>query len=194
MAQHKCGYHLRNENACNWDPNFLFRINTQKGIILLMLRLYASFHVNFSYRFFSSLFTIFDGPSVRACSQELGWPGWPVFRDFALSRNPFRCVYMWGRAEAGCKYLPYEHFIPVTGIKAGWILHSYTRPQDLRSFLISKPGLKFLIWTQGKIGSGKRPVVICRLGGWRGVGEREEGEFLGGSHGFQENREGRDQP
>ena len=60
MAQHKCGYHLRNEKACNWDPNFLFRINTQKGIIiiLLMLRLYASFHVNFSYRFFSAPFII----------------------------------------------------------------------------------------------------------------------------------------
>ena len=63
---------------------------------------------------------------LRSSSRE------PDFRDLALPLNllwNFRCVHMKGGAGLvpkmwvnGLEILPYEHFIPVTGIKAGWIL------------------------------------------------------------------------
>ena len=63
---------------------------------------------------------------LRSSSRE------PDFRDLALPLNllwNFRCVHMKGGAGlvpkmlvSGLEILPYEHFIPVTGIKAGWIL------------------------------------------------------------------------
>ena len=37
-----------------------------------------------------------------------------------------------------------------------------TRPQDLWPFLISETGLKFLIWTQGKIYPGNRANPVNR--------------------------------
>ena len=36
------------------------------------------------------------------------------------------------------------------------------RPQDLWPFLISETGLKFLIWTQGKIHPGNRASLVNR--------------------------------
>ena len=63
---------------------------------------------------------------LKASSHE------PGFRDFVFALNPlenFRCVHVRGRADSvlgisvrGLKILPYEHFSPVTGMKAGWIL------------------------------------------------------------------------
>ena len=108
---------------------------------------------------------------LRSSSHE------PGVRDFALPLSPlwnFWCVHVRGGAGSvpeilvsGLEILPYEHFIPVTGMKAGWtlvvrmassciaccIFHltTVTRPQDLWPFLISETKLKFLIWTQGEI-------------------------------------------
>ena len=63
---------------------------------------------------------------LRSSSHE------PGIWDLALPLNPlwnFQFVHMRGGAGSvpkmwvsGLEILPYEHFIPVTGIKAGWIL------------------------------------------------------------------------
>ena len=63
---------------------------------------------------------------LRSSSHE------PGFRDLALPLNPlwnFRFVHMRGGTVSvpkmsvrGLEILPYEHFIPITGIKVGWIL------------------------------------------------------------------------
>ena len=109
---------------------------------------------------------------------------------------------------SGLEILPYEHFIPVTGMNGGMnsggldgiVLHCLlyfphdtalrvtdakmgpkvkifvfryvcfvsriwrqNSSQDLWPFLISETGLKFLIWTQGKIHPGNRASPVNRV-------------------------------